>query len=153
MARPWVRAALFAAAAVFVVNNAYTVNKLFEWQKATVRQDAVLAGALAARIEAAALPEERARAIPVAFAGRALRPDNPYVRQSEVFGRSFFEWDDGNSHRMISFMRSLGYLGVTNPSGPRKDSAVARAGSLPPWPLPGSVERQPDGVVAVNLGN
>ncbi len=68
-----------------------------------------------------------------------------------TMGYSFFEWDGGNSYRIVAYLHLLGYprFEVAGQPQRRQNDAVFR--EMPSWPAPGSV-RNFNGVILVKLG-
>lgn len=60
-------------------------------------------------------------------------------------GASFFEWDDGNPHRMLSYMSLVGDLRYRYFQEPAPGEFAAVYARMPVWPAEGSVQRYKQG--------
>jgi hypothetical protein len=78
---------------------------------------------------------------------------SPYPRiSSSTTGASFFEWDDGNPYRILSFMRLIGYTNVEPVDNSQRAQLIENFVTMPAWPDRGSV-KVVDGATLVKLGN
>lgn len=90
--------------------------------------------------------------IRVDFKGtRAPRSVYPEVF-STAGGASFFEWDGGNSDRMVRYMNVIGFYRYVSLRSSERDKYLGIYGVMPVWPRPGSI-RLEDGVVLVKLSD
>ena len=78
-------------------------------------------------------------------------PKNQLTLQDDIFGASFFTWDQGNPVRVIAFLRSLGLPSLAVVPRDRQSELVPIARQLPNWPNDGSVALIDD-VLVIKFG-
>jgi|GEM_PF-1313728 len=71
---------------------------------------------------------------------------------SSTMGASFFDWDSGNSGRMLNFMRLMGYQRIGLLAYEQRLKMTPIFETMPAWPAPGSVQKV-DGVILVKLSD
>lgn len=128
------------------------VGNLLRGANALVRQhDALVGAALYARIAEVAPDFDRHRPYRMAFHG-AWPFTSPYrYIDTATAGASFFEWDKGNSGRIVAYMNLLGFSNLVV-APPEEREALAKAfSSMPIWPARGSVVVKDD-LILVRLG-
>jgi hypothetical protein len=116
------------------------------------RQDAFLAGSIYDRIVQTYGHVVDNSPIKVMFFGWR-KPESPYpIVPSATSGASFFEWDSGNPHRIVLYMRLIGFtnLRVQPLSRQGCEKVMVEFSKMPAWPNVGSVKRVDD-VVLVKL--
>lgn len=125
----------------------------FQAQKRLVLDhDRALASEIYQRIVAEIPDFDRRKTYPLEFYG-AHEFRNPYKEvQGSTWSASFFEWDDGNSGRMVQFMAILGYSSFVRVDGATRASLLPALEEMPIWPAAGSV-RVVDGTILVRLGD
>lgn len=137
----------------FVVFESLYTLSLFQAANHLVRDhDRLLAQQVYTRVVAAHSRFSRDWKYTVEFYG-AKPFETPYPRiLSSTVGQSFFEWDQGNPSRILTFMKLLGYnnLEVLSPS--RRSEFIADFNTMPIWPAEGSVKVVGD-VTLVRLGD
>ena len=67
-------------------------------------------------------------------------------------GASFFEWDDGNSYRMVRYMNLIGFHRYVSIDLEERERIRSNYRAMPSWPAPGSVKLLND-VVLVKLSD
>lgn len=72
--------------------------------------------------------------------GYVDRPDTPLIPRIENIGASFFGWDQGNSMRVVNFLKILGYYGVEPLELNQRTQFVKIGEEMPNWPDEGSVK-------------
>jgi hypothetical protein len=71
----------------------------------------------------------------------AKKFQTPYPRiLSSTIGHSFFEWDQGNPYRMISFMNLIGYGNLKPIGTDKRADYLAEFNTMAVWPNEGSVK-------------
>jgi hypothetical protein len=129
--------------------NAQAVNKLYFSDYLRWQADRQLATLILDRIYMQELPENM-KSIPVVFVGtHSLEPDRIFVK-SETFGASFFEWEGGNSARIVYMLKTLGIQELRVPGQNEYLLALDESKNMPSWPAKGSVKLR-DGVIIVKL--
>jgi hypothetical protein len=71
---------------------------------------------------------------------------------TSTIGVSFFEWDGGNPHRIVTFMRLIGYDDMETINDTQRKELIKFYDGMPIWPSIGSIQ-QVDDVFLVKLGN
>ena len=124
----------------------------FQAQKRLVLDhDRALASEIYQRIVAEIPDFDRRKTYPLEFYG-AHEFRNAYKEvQGSTWSASFFEWDNGNSGRIVQFMAVLGYSNFERIDRATRASLLPAFGEMPIWPAAGSV-RVVDGTVLVRLG-
>jgi hypothetical protein len=137
------RVLALVATVLAVTWNGQANTRLFLSEYFAFKRDEAIAHRLAEQLNQSGWS---GNAVPLAVIGRL--PDQPQsFPRSEVFGASFFTWEDGG--RAAYFMWLLGYPFVS-PSAAQWKMALAISESLSNWPRPGSV-RFVDGVAIVRM--
>ncbi|QDT43048.1 hypothetical protein Pan241w_31450 [Gimesia alba] len=87
-----------------------------------------------------------------ALVGNISRPKYPLIVERQTIGASFYNWDQGNVHRVLSLMRSMGIDEYEPATLEQQRSIMKFADTMPIWPQAGSVALK-NGVSIVKLGN
>lgn len=74
-----------------------------------------------------------------------------YIPTSTI-GHSFFDWDGGNPHRIVTFMRLIGYEDIATIDCDQRNTLIKYYEDMPAWPSKGAV-RQVGDVFLVKMGN
>ena len=72
--------------------------------------------------------------------GYVNRPSTPLVSRIENIGASFFGWDQGNTSRVVNFLRVLGYSAPDALPVEKRAEFVSPGIQMPVWPAFGSVQ-------------
>lgn len=124
---------------VVFINNMTTTTRLFYSSTMTWQADRELANRLLERIHALELPQTDEK-IPVVFFGAYSHPANRLFIHSDIFGASFFGWDDCNPSRVTGFLRTLGIEEIQVIPETKVNKRVHDSVQhLPVWPRKGSV--------------
>ena len=73
------------------------------------------------------------------FGKRAPRTPLYPTAITSTTSASFFDWDEGNTGRMLNYMYLLGYSNVRMPSPEERAQAAAQWRTMPNWPAAGSI--------------
>lgn len=147
----WLGRASFAVTAIAVFQTLYSVY-LYQSNSILVRQrDAATAAAIYHKIAEQQPEWDRSRTYPLLVYGAW-----PFVSRyeriwSSTAGASFFEWDGGNTWRVVSFMKLLGYDNITVAPEQRRKEFQDVAREMPLWPAKGSVRTSGDFTI-IKLG-
>lgn len=125
-----------------------SMTRLFYSDNLRYGEDIVLGHLIATRITNI-LPTDNPE-LPVVFVGKRA-PVNSGIIRSEVLGKSFFEWEGGNTYRIAAFLNNLGYR-YPLPSPDQIKEAQTLSSDMPPWPDPGSVEII-DNIIVIKLSD
>lgn len=126
---------------MLVLGNRYQAASYF-----VARHDLATAIALEERItHASGFDPKTAYAISV-FGGLGFDTNYPRPRTSTV-GRSFFEWDSGNPHRIVAYMRLLGFNNLRGAAESEQDKVIGKLKDMPVWPAADSVQIEDDVVL------
>lgn len=126
------------------------VSQLFFMDSLRWESDKLLAHRLVNRVQdvAEAAPGVQTK---IFIAGSYAEEMPKVANRTDVFGRSFFEWDGGSMGRMLGFMAANGIARFAPVSAAKLSSQQRRAlREMPVWPNPRSV-RLCEGVVLVKL--
>jgi hypothetical protein len=75
------------------------------------------------------------------------------LKDSEIFGGSFFTWDNGSNYRIINFFKKANVADYNRVNTQEKlDKVKDSVAQMPKWPEEGSI-RLINGIVVVKLGN
>jgi hypothetical protein len=129
---------LLIVAAFIFINNVYSTTRLFYSGNVVVQADRDMANSISERINSLEVNENSSK-IPVAFIGRYQYESNELFFLNDVFGASFFYWDNGNPDRMVLFMRTLGISNIVVADKEQYDKALKICPDMPKWPKKGSV--------------
>jgi Glucosyl transferase GtrII len=135
---------------IFII-NVYSTTRLFYSSYVAWQADRDIANRIAERICSLDIDEKLTK-IPVAFIGRYQHETNELFLSDDVFGASFFHWDNGNPYRMVFFMRTLGISNIVVADKEQNDKALKIYPNMPKWPKKGSVINFED-VVIVKLSD
>lgn len=129
-----------------VLGNSYQASNYF-----VSRHDLLLANSIFDKISN--LPEyDPRKTYRLALYGgmpfRSVYPQPP----SSVVGRSFFEWDGGNPHRIAAYLRQIGYSSLKVATPADQDEVIATLQRMPIFPSPGSVAIRGD-IILLRLGD
>jgi hypothetical protein len=89
----------------------------------------------------------------VDFYGKLGSIHTPYhpSPSSATMGASFFNWNDGSSYRIISFMKLMGYGNLQIPESRVRIALTPYFEAMPVWPADGSVQKVDD-IILIKLG-
>ncbi|WP_298858716.1 hypothetical protein, partial [uncultured Gimesia sp.] len=87
-----------------------------------------------------------------ALVGNISRSKYPLIVERQTIGASFYNWDQGNVHRILSLMRSMGIDEYQPATLEEQRSIMQFADTMPIWPQAGSVALK-SGITIVKLGN
>lgn len=135
---------------MLAVMQGLLIHSVYQARTWTIQKhDLLLAAALNDAILRVASPNDQGL-IPVHFRG-VRKPESDYhLLYSTTSGASFFEWDHGNTYRMIRYMHMVGYHRYMPAPKERHHELASTYDSMPSWPAEGSV-KYVDGVVMVKL--
>ncbi len=122
-------------------------NHLFASSHLALQEDRVLGIRLIDRIEEA---KDAANSEDIRYfemVGYIERPSTPLISRIETIGASFFGWDQGNSQRVLAFLKILGFYGLEPLPIERRSDFVDITGTMTIWPDSGSVKVFNDTVV------
>lgn len=89
--------------------------------------------------------------IPIAFIGKYQFEENQlFLKTKDVFGASFFEWDNGNPYRMNLLFKTVGENNFEVVLPDENNQLLMKSKEMPCWPYNGSVAYMED-VVVVKL--
>jgi hypothetical protein len=147
----WLPRVALAVVAIALLQTLY-VGNLMRGAAALVRQhDALVGAAVYARIAEVQPGFDRSRPYRIAFHGSLpFRSPYPYI-DTATAGASFFEWDHGNTGRIVAYMHLLGFDNLVMSPQPERDALAERFAGMPLWPARGSVAVEGD-VILVRLG-
>lgn len=132
--------ALMAALTIFcVLQFAVSANHLFAASHLALEEDRLVAVNLIKSIEEAKAQAGSEEVKYLEIVGYLKRPSTQLIPKIETFGASYFEWDQGNVNRVIFFLQTLGYQGLSALPIDRRGLFVEQANLLPSWPQEGSV--------------
>ena len=97
------------------------------------------------------ITDPRAKKI-YALVGNIDRSKYSLIVERQTIGVSFYNWDQGNVHRVLSFMRSMGVDEYQPATLEQQRSIMQFADLMPIWPAAGSVVLK-DGISIVKLSN
>ncbi len=117
--------------------------------------DHEMAGALSERI--ARIESSVTSARPIAlevFGYQAFQTPFPRIDSSTI-GASFFEWDQGNPHRILAYMKLIGLPVFVEPPvrPPPSNELLDEFVVMPSWPAQDSVRVTADGTILVKLSD
>ncbi|MCF8360271.1 MAG: glucosyltransferase domain-containing protein [Prolixibacteraceae bacterium] len=142
------RILLVGTIGIFFVNT--NINtRLFYSTHVAYEADRDMANRIVERIYSLDLPQNQKK-IPVAFVGHFNHPDNELFFKTDVFGASFFGWDNGRPARMLSLIRTLGEDRFKKAPEKKVERLQPEISKMPVWPYKGSVKKI-KGVVVVKL--
>ncbi|UVF18359.1 glucosyltransferase domain-containing protein [Microvirga terrae] len=73
------------------------------------------------------------------YGGKKFQTPYPRVLSSTI-GQSFFEWDQGNPYRIISFMNLIGFSNLKPLAADQRANYLAEFNTMAIWPNEGSVK-------------
>ncbi len=135
---------------IVLIGNTYCTTRLFYSSYTSWQADRDMANRIIERIYTLDLPVGKEK-IPIAFIGKYQFEENQlFMKTKDVFGASFFEWDNGNPHRMNLIFKTVGenHFQVVIPD--ENNRLIEKSMKMPDWPYKESVEYM-DGVVVVKL--
>ncbi len=144
----WIKR-LIAIIALFVfLNNFYFTTKLFYTANTSWQTDLDVANRIVERIYYVKNPKEN-KSIPVVFIGKYNHPQNEFFQRSNwnVFGYSFFEWDNGSQIRINRLIKTLGINDISMVYLDNDSPLHNKSKDLPCWPYKGSVVLVGDTVI------
>jgi hypothetical protein len=142
-----VRKVLLVFSLLIVLNSTYHTTRLFYSNYVSWQADRDMANRIVERIYQLDLPITNQK-IPVAFIGYYNHEENKlFLKSNDVFGASFFGWDNGNPYRMLYFFKTLGINELTLVPNKKIDEISDKIKIMPNWPLKGSVALIKDVVV------
>jgi len=136
---------------VCVFQFVISTNYLFSSSHLALQADRALGAVLLARIEEV---KDAAGGDPKYYEviGYLERAPTNLIPKSGTFGASFFEWEEGDSYRIVGFLRTLGLQGLGPLPQERRIQFTAMANSMPSWPRAGSVAAVGD-TMLIKFGN
>jgi hypothetical protein len=134
-----------------VLSNIYHTTRLFYAGNVSWNADRDMANRIIERIYSLDLPVGE-ESLTVAFVGKYQHPSNALFLSSNVFGASFFSWDNGNPSRMNFFFKTIGISNIKTVPKITTEKIGERVRGVPCWPNKGSVFLINDTVV-VKLSN
>ena len=90
--------------------------------------------------------------VPVYFYGKYQPINNWEIKRADVFGGTFFAWDNGNNSRIINYFKINNIASFHEPSFNTKMSLSNHIKLLPTWPNPNSIKKI-DNVIVIKLSN
>ena len=133
------RSVLVILTALCVLQFAVSTNHLFAASHIALQEDRLIAANLIKSIEQAKYQAGTEEVRYVEMVGYLRQPANALNPKIETFGASYFQWDQGNVDRMLFFLRTLGYEGLSALPGEKRGDYIDRANEMPNWPREGSV--------------
>jgi len=132
------RAVVWALFVANIIACSFISNSLFYFDHLARVQDTVLATNLIQRINSKL--EAQANIGHVRFAVVGEHHSSIPVKEIEVFGASFFSWDQGNVLRVNAYLKILGMTNLDSVEVMDMSmTEIDRANSMPVWPHSGSV--------------
>jgi hypothetical protein len=129
---------LVLAFALFVTNTGIT-TRLFYSSWVAWQADRDMANRIYERICNLDIPDT-GKPLEVVFFGHYDHPKNRLFMQSDIFGASFFGWDNGKPNRMRLFFKTIGINNISVVSKKNIDISLSDTlQKLPCWPFKGSV--------------
>jgi hypothetical protein len=129
---------MFGVLLFVFLNNTYHTTRLFYAAYVSWQADRDMANRIIERIFSLDLMSKNNR-IDVVFVGNYQHPANELFFQFDVFGSSFFYWDNGRSDRISCFFKSIGINQLNVLPKGKFDSEDELIKSIPCWPQKGSV--------------
>lgn len=118
----------------------------------TGSHDRIFAEAVYERIASAHDDFDRRRTYSVDFFGaKSMNMARYPSATTTTLGRTIFDWDHGNSDRIVSYMALLGYDNLTTVDEDRRRRLTPEFQPMPAWPARDSV-KVVDGITLVKLG-
>lgn len=145
------RGFLVVGAIIILLNNTHINTRLFFSGYVSWQADRDMANRIIERIYNLDPPEKNGL-VKVTFIGSYQHPRNTLFVQSDVFGASFFGWDNGNSDRIRNLFKTLGVNNIQMVSIKHTDKLDEQIELMPEWPSKGSVKLV-DNVVFVKLSD
>lgn len=124
-----------------------SINTLFAASHLALQADRVLAGRILERIAEAKATTGVEELKYMEVVGYIDRSPTRLIPKLETFGASFFEWDQGNTNRVLLFLRTLGYQELQALPIGERSKIMEPASKMPVWPDKGSVQMIDDTVV------
>jgi hypothetical protein len=128
-----------------------TTNHLFASSHLALQSDRLLASQLIERIESAKAEAGTTDVEYLEVVGYFGRPSTLLIPKIGAIGASFFEWDAGDIHRIVAFLRTIGYEDLVPLPDERRIQLINLTNSMPVWPEKGSVKIIGD-IVLVKFG-
>ena len=148
--RAAVPALAIAAATLFLLSGTFHASRLAFADDIAWRADISTGTRLASDIYRK-YPDFNAQQHAVLFYGPYRREVFWHRANYDTFGRSFFEWDDGNTDRIDAFLTVSGIANFHPPAGADRPDLIRAARLLPRWPTPDAVAML-NGTIIVHLG-
>ncbi|MCH8014869.1 MAG: hypothetical protein IH823_08880, partial [Candidatus Dadabacteria bacterium] len=143
---------LFLLVAVFIaLNNSFMTTRLFYADYLTWQADRDFANRILDRMYDVGIDYDPSNPIPVTFIGEKGYTSNAAFFRSEVFGSSFFQWDHGNTVRIVAFMKTLGADEFVRASYDKQAIAIKESKTMKKWPHRGSILYK-DGMLIIKIG-
>jgi hypothetical protein len=143
---------LLIAALVVAIHNSFSITRLFYSDYLTGQEDRDFANRIIDRIFLLDIDFGKTHSIPIAFIGKKRYSSNSSIIKSETFGSSFFEYGGGNQHRMLFFLKILGYGEFAPANKEQFNYALQESANMQSWPHSGSVAYK-EHMVIVKLGD
>jgi len=147
----WLRRVGIVLVVIVCIQCLYVFSNFQAQKRLVLDHDRALASEIYQRIVAAIPDFDRRKSYPLELYG-AHEFRNPYKEvQGSTWSASFFEWDNGNSGRIVQFMAILGYSNFERVDQGTRAAVLPALEKMPIWPAAGSV-RVLDGTILVRLG-
>lgn len=130
-----------------VVNGQYSASTML-----STTHDRLTAEALYSRMAQIDKTFDRNAAIKIDIYGQLPFSTLYPSPQSSTMGASFFNWDNGNMSRMLTYMRLLGYANALPLEDSARIASTSRFDGMPIWPAADSV-RLEEGIYYIKLSN
>jgi nitrate reductase NapE component len=142
------RAILSLVTVLCVFQFMQSMNHLFASSHIVMEGDRLLASALVERVQAA---ESQSGSVAgpryLELVGIPHVPASELTPQIAHMGLSFFDIDHGSSHRVLGFLRTLGFEGLEEAPVERRIELIETANGMPAWPDLNSISIQGDTVL------
>jgi hypothetical protein len=117
-----------------------STNTLFSSSALALEADRLLAGRVLERIADAKAIAGAKELKYLEIVGYIDRAPTRLIPKSETFGASFFEWNQGNTKRVLLFLRTLGYQDLQALPVKGRSEMMELTNAMPTWPDKGSVQ-------------
>jgi hypothetical protein len=142
-----VRGILGVLGAVCLFQFVVSTNTLFSASRLALEADRTLAARLIVAIDDAKALAHTPETPYLEVVGYPEVHGTPLIPKAETIGASFFEWDQGNIHRILRFLWTLRYDELDALPVERRAGLIDVASQMPIWPAPGSVRVAGDTVI------
>jgi hypothetical protein len=129
-----------ALVGICVFQFVVSTNTLFSSSALALQADRLLAGRVLERIAEAKAAAGVKDLRWLEVVGYVNRTPTRLIPKSETFGASFFEWDQGNAHRILSFLKTLGAEELQALPVQERSEMMDLTSTMAIWPDKGSVQ-------------